>query len=353
LEERLRDRIMGGPITFADFMEMALYDPVDGFYTRHAVGERGDFVTSPHVSPLFGVLVARQVEDFWNLLNRPEPFTVIEVGAGDGTMAGQVLEALPERLRSIGPYVAVERSETARAMLHDLPVVVRASMDEVEHVGSGCVLANELLDNLPFHRLRGTDAGTVELLVGLEGDRFVLVEGELSSHEVAELAPILAPGRETVVSPEAHRFVDRAGSWLSSGYLWAVDYGHGEGGSMGWTHGYRGHRVEDDVLADPGSRDITVGVDFDSLARHAKRRGHAVWGPRAQREVLLRLGFRDLDARAQRRQVEAIGRRRGIEALRIYSSRHRANLLLAEDGLGDFLVLCIGMGTEAPPHSMA
>ncbi|MGH2556542.1 MAG: SAM-dependent methyltransferase, partial [Actinomycetota bacterium] len=91
LGERLRDRIVAeGPITFAEFMETALYDPDGGFYSRLSVGEEGHFVTSPHLSPVFGRLVAGQVAEFWELLDRPARFDVIEVGAGDGTLAHQI-----------------------------------------------------------------------------------------------------------------------------------------------------------------------------------------------------------------------------------------------------------------------
>src|SRR2546426_10235124 len=111
----LRTRIdEGGPIPFAEFMEAALYDPEHGFYTRPAVGEAGHFVTSPHVSPVFGILVARQVEEFWELLGRPDPFAVIEVGAGDGTLARQILESLSAESRSATRYLAVERAAAAR-----------------------------------------------------------------------------------------------------------------------------------------------------------------------------------------------------------------------------------------------
>src|SRR6266571_5224741 len=88
LAARLRRRIREqGPITFADFMEAALYDPEEGFYTRPPVGEGGHFVTSPHVSRVFGELSGRQVEQMWEALGRPEPFSIVEAGAGDGTLA--------------------------------------------------------------------------------------------------------------------------------------------------------------------------------------------------------------------------------------------------------------------------
>ena len=351
LSDRLRTRIEAdGPLTFRDFMDVALYDPDDGFYTKPVVGEAGDFVTSPHVSPAFGILLATQVEEFWQLLGQPDPFSVVEVGAGDGTLAQQVLEAMPPPLRVVTQYTAVDRSATAQAMLGSLDVSVAADLSDVSGPLVGCILANELLDNLPFHRLRRTAGGVVELYVGLEGERFVLREGSLSRSELADDLPDLPHGSEWLIRPSAAEFIEQARRVLSRGYVWVVDYGlSGPGTSV---HGYRRHRPEEDVLAAPGSRDITAGVDFVAIARHAKQRGLSVWGPVTQRDALLALGFRELDRRAQRRQIEAVERRRGIDAMRIYSNRTRANLLLARGGLGDFSVMCLGVGVDEAPRSV-
>lgn len=332
-------------------MEAALYDPEDGFYRRAAVGEAGDFVTSPHVSPVFGVLLAAQVEEFWHLLGRPEPFSVVEVGAGDGTLARQVLEGLPLPIRDVTHYTAVERGLAERAALRDLEVAVAADLSELSAPVVGCVLANELLDNLPFHRLRRSAGAVIELYVGLEEDRFVLREGPISSPDLADHLPDLPEGSEWPARPSALAFLDQAGRILSRGYLWLADYALSLPGLTS-VHGYRRHHLEEDVLADPGSRDITAGVDFAALERYARMRGHCVWGPVKQREALLALGFRDLDHRAQARQIEALERRRGIDAMRIYSNRTRANLLLARGGLGDFSVMCFGVGIAEAPRSV-
>jgi SAM-dependent MidA family methyltransferase len=354
LTEQLRSRIeSSGPLTFAEFMEAALYDPVEGFYARNSVGELGEFVTSPHVSPLFGALVARQVEEFWILLGRPSPFSIVELGAGDGTLAGQILDNLPGQVLEAARYTAVERSSRAREALRGHGVSAVASLDELESGAEGCVVANEVVDNIPFHRVRGAREGPRELYVGLDGDRFVLIEGKASSEEIERLAGKLSQGEEAAVSPGALELLDRASAALARGYVWLADYGWGGGsGGAGIVHGYRGQRLVEDVLTDPGSQDITVGVDFGLLAAHARQRGWSVWGPVTQRDALLALGFRDRDKRARERQVEALDSHRGIEAARIYSERNRASLLVKEGGLGDFLVLCLGLGVEEPPMSV-
>ena len=350
LSERIRATIAErGPMTFAGFMEAALYDPDDGFYSRLAVGERGHFVTSPHVSPVFGILIARQIREFWELLGRPDPFTVVEVGAGDGTLARQVMEALTEDVRGSTDYVAVERSLPARTSMVEAGFHAVSEVSQVPGGLVGCVIANELLDNLPFHRLRGTTAGPAELYVAVGAGGFELVEGPLSSPSLAESAPDLRPGDEWVVSPEAPRFLDQVALALARGYAWIIDYALERYERHPSVHGYRGHGIERDVLVDPGSRDITAGVDLDAVLRHARASGMTAWGPISQRDALLALGFRDLEHRARARQREAIAARRGFDAMRIYSNRTRANLLLAQGGLGDFSMLCLGVGIELPP----
>lgn len=350
LAARLRDRIRReGPVSFAEFMEAALYDLQGGFYRRARVGAQGDFVTSPHVSEAFGALLAVQVAEWFELLGRPDPFTVVELGAGDGELARQLLSSLPPEVVARARYLAVERSPVLREAVRaqELPAVTAlASLDEVPAPVTGVVLANEVLDNVPFHRVRRTARGLVELRVGLAGDRFVLVESEPPS-ELAAHAPPLEVGQEAVVMLRALELFDRALSLLDRGYLLIVDYGWAEPGERrDLVHGYRGHRAEEDVLSEPGSRDITAGVDFGALAARATARGHPVWGPLTQRGALLALGFRDWQRRAHRRQLQALDRGQGLEAVRAYAERGRANLLLDPAGLGGFLVLCVGVGVD-------
>ena len=353
LTERLRRRIEEqGPLTFAEFMEAALYDPEAGFYTRSPVGEQGDFVTSPHVSPAFGTLVARQIEEFWDLLDRPDPFTVVEAGAGAGVLASQVLRALPLPVQQATRYIALERSAAARAIARSDRVEVASKPSEIRPGQVGCVIANELLDNLPFHRVRGTKNGMVELFVGFGDDRFVLTEGPTSSEDVARLAPPLRDGDEAAVNVEALRFVDEAATLLKRGYIWLIDYGWPSVKRGALVHGYRGHRVEDDVLLDPGSMDITAGVDFEALARHGRSRDLNVWGPVTQRDALMALGYREWERQALTDQTQSLSERRGMEAARVFSDRNRARMLVDPSGLGAFLVVCFGVGADRPPRSM-
>jgi SAM-dependent MidA family methyltransferase len=355
LAGRIADRIRReGPISFDAFMKSALYDPVEGFYASPPVGESGDFVTSPHVSPAFGVLLARLIEDLWGRLGRPERFHIIETGAGDGTLAARILASLPSAIAA-GPYLAVERSPGARARLSGLAARLAPSNDLrvlerlPESRGAGVVVANELLDNLPFRRFRGTAAGPVELRVRLDGDRFVLAEAPPEPADAAAMAH-LAPGEEAVRSRAALDMVERAAAAIGRGYVVLIDYASSP--SIGDTavHSYRRHRVEADVLDAPGSRDITAGADFPALIEHARRLGLGVWGPIRQREALLNLGFRRWERAVRRRQSTASEAGDGRAAVRAYSARTRAGLLIAREGLGGFFVLCLGVGDPPPPR---
>src|SRR5262249_54573305 len=138
LQRRLEDRIRrDGPMTFAEYMEAALYDGAEGYYAHIPIGEDGDFVTSPHVSPVFGELVAAQVAELRRLLGDPGTFEVIELGAGDGTLAERVLGTLGSSVR----YTGVERSADARTALRHKGIRTASSLAEIAPVEAGCLLA--------------------------------------------------------------------------------------------------------------------------------------------------------------------------------------------------------------------
>jgi SAM-dependent MidA family methyltransferase len=391
LAARLRQRIeASGPISFSEFMEAALYDPDDGFYAGTPVGEAGHFVTSPHTSPMFGELLATQLQEIRALLGRPDRFTIVEAGAGDGTLGRHIGRALPASDLAETEYVFIERGTSARRALDELTHGLGGRSRVVADIGmldagsvEGCILANELLDNFPFRRARRTAEGLVEQMVALGSPAgaggeppFVLLDGPLiqpapdqragrpaAEGEAAMLNEIeraASPGQECIVPTGALEFVERAIRVLRRGYLLLIDYAAPDPedtleetaaspGSFA-VHGYRRHHVVADVLADPGSRDITAGVDFGILARRASALGLSVWGPVLQRNALRALGYGDAMVALRDRQVEALDSGRGVEAARRYSDRNRAGLLVDPGGLGGFQILCLGVGVDTPPR---
>ena len=356
--ERLKQQLVrrireNGPITFADFMETALYDPTDGFYANPPIGPERHFVTSPHVSPAFGDLLTRQLVEAWELLDRPRPFTVVEVGAGDGTLARRVLQTLrtvPDLEASLR-YVGVERSAGARGALEDLGVEVSASLSDVGPV-TGCLIANELFDNLPFHRLRNRDGHTLEVVVKTDGEELVESEAEPTDESLSALGKPVRPGEERPVSPEALALVRQIAATISRGYAFLFDYGFASDDAPGPVHAYRDHHVFADVLEDPGGRDVTAAVDLDALVREAERAGLTAWGPVSQREALLALGFRLWLSGLRARQTEAEGAGSWREANRLYAERSKATLLIDPSQLGSLHLLVFGTAELPPPVSV-
>jgi NADH dehydrogenase [ubiquinone] 1 alpha subcomplex assembly factor 7 len=323
-----------GPISFGEYMALALYGP-GGFYDRPPVGRGGHFLTSPHVHPVFAELLLRAALDLWEGLGRPEPLPIVEVGAGDGTLAADILRLLGERPGPAVDYAVVERSAGARAALVDLPVRVVERMGDAGRPDATVVVANELLDNLPFRRVRGTRDGIVEIRIDVGRNRLLEVDAPCDAKIAklaAELGP-LAPGQEAVVPTGALRFMDELATTLRRGYALLIDYGSAHGPSSD-VHGYRDHRVLADVLRDPGSADITAGVDFGAIVRKAERGGLRSLGLVSQRDALLALGFAEWNEVQLDRQGSLLAQGKGGRATRVWEGRGRASLLVDPEGLG-------------------
>lgn len=338
-----------GPITFAEFMEHALYGP-GGFYEQPPVGEQGHFVTSPHVHPVFADLLRFALGELRLGLGDPEPFSVVELGAGDGTLATQLLEGAREAGWPKLEYAAVERSTGARERLRELGLRVAERIQDLPLADPVCVFANELLDNLPFRRVRGGDHGPVEVRVGMADGGFVESETPCDDELLAMIPVPPDRGRETVVPIEVLRLIEDVVGQLQRGYVLFVDYGSEGSTASGAVHGYRAHRVRADVLSDPGTADITAGVDFGTVAEQAEQRGLRTLGLVSQREALLALGFERWNHGQLRRQTDALETGRSREAVGAWESRGVAGILVDPMGLGALRWLLLATpGLPAPP----
>jgi NADH dehydrogenase [ubiquinone] 1 alpha subcomplex assembly factor 7 len=332
VRERILQRIREtGPIPFDAFMELALYDE-EGYYARPPIGIAGDFVTSPHVHWWFAYGLTAGLGHLHDGLGAPHPIRLVELGAGDGTLARQILEILA----GAGPleYTAVERSAAGRDTLARLGVRTVASIGGIERLEDALLFANELLDNLPFRRIRTrADGALVDVRVGAEGDR--LVEVETPTDQAAGVAEP-TPGTETVVPTGALDLVDSLAELMRHAYALLIDYSAERGREV---HGYRDRRVIADVLGDPGTTDITAGVDFDLLEARARVRGLEVLGRVRQRDALLALGFASWVERERGDRSTARG---AATATRSWAGRSRASLLLDDRGLGAHRWLLLG-----------
>ena len=257
----------GGAIPFSEYMQLALYGQ-GGFYTTGGrAGRRGgDFITSPEVGPLFGTVIARALDAWWKELGSPSRFDVVECGAGPGTLARSILAAQPECLGAMH-YVAVEISDSQRA-LHPQSVESRETMPDGQI--TGVILANELLDNLPF-RLFVFDGSWMEAFVSqVTGGQFV--EVLRTPDVVPSCLPQTAPlGSRAPIQDAAASWVHEALLKIKSGKLLLFDYCSASTAEIAltpwreWLRTYRDQARGTHYLSDPGSQDITTQVMLDQL----------------------------------------------------------------------------------------
>lgn len=327
-----------GSLPFSTFMDLALYDETHGFYaTGGEPGRRGDFLTSPETGPLFGAVLARAIDAWWIELGRPDPYTVVECGAGPGTLARAILAASPVCGHALR-LVLVERSGALRAK-HPVEARVesRATMPEGPIVG--VILANELLDNLAFELLLRSANRWVEARVGLKPDGRLHFAGDVPLPDApTTMSPDAANGAVAPFQWQAAHWLETALARVARGRVVVIDYmdttesmslrPHEE-----WLRTYRRHERGGHPLDDPGTQDITCEVAKDQLA--------GVREPdldRSQAEFLRAHGIDELVAEGRRIWAER-GHVGDLAALRGRSRIREAEALCDAEGLGAFRVL--------------
>jgi SAM-dependent MidA family methyltransferase len=272
----------GGPITFRRFMETALYHPEHGYYRRaqDPFGKAGDFFTAEQIQPVFGILMAARIRDLFHAMGAPPDFTVVELGAGRREMA----EAFAE-----WNYVPVDLDSGA------LPERF-----------TGVVFTNEFFDALPVDAVLYHDGAFRQQRVGLYEDGFRWQTGGVVDEEShAYLRRFyLDPedGRWYEVNLDALRWIERIAESLTKGYMLTIDYGFTRAESVrfpaGTLMGYRRHTAREDVLADPGARDITAHVNFTALEETGTACGFVTERFETLAQTLLAAGERDQFASA-------------------------------------------------------
>ena len=351
-EAEIRVRIARlGKIPFAEFMELALYHPQDGYYSRVSVPEgRRDYYTSPAAHPAFGALLALQLRRMWELMGRPSPFYAVEMGAGSGLLARDLTEFVHRLPGAFGPalrYVTLDRAppplRADRWASPGEPVLTEG----VPLKGVvGCFLSNELVDAFPVHRFEIRDRAAREVYVAIEGGDLVQRLDQPSTPRLARRLDRLA--RE---APEGYRGeVNLAiGPWMAQvsralrrGFVLTIDYGYEEDGvfspemSQGAVQTYYRHTGGGDPYKRIGSQDITAHVDFSALASEGEAAGLASLGTITQARFLGGLG---LGRWLQRLRTEAQDQRERDANMMAMRD------LTRPDGLGGFRVLVQEKGT--------
>lgn len=298
-----------GPITFAEYMEACLYHPEHGYYSSAKRTRFADYYTSVDVHPIFGRLLARQLEQMWRILDRPAQFVVVEAGAGVGRLAKHILDfaasRLPEFYASLR-YVAVERSGARRAaQAHTLGAHFAAGRAEPSgelpaNISAGCILSNELFDAMPVHRVIQQGGELRELNVGLSGGIFADCVRDIPSSGIAEYFTRqgiqLQEGQHAEVNLAACKWISHVARSLNRGYFLTVDYGYparelyNPHRMHGTVLAYHHHKVSENYYAAPGEQDLTAHVNFTALELWGKDAGLETLGLVPQSRFLVSLG---------------------------------------------------------------
>ena len=355
LRDRLVERIRArGPITFADFMDAALYDPQAGYYTTHAaIGFEGaDFLTSPELGPAFGRALARAAVDCWTAMGKPAQWDLVEAGAGRGILMRDLLDALgkerAEAARTARPAI-VEVSPRLReqqALALEGRELRWASVARTLAPIHGVVFANEVLDAFPVHVLVRAEDGVREVFVDVKDGALVEVLRAPSHPDLRYRVPDTLPlGGRWEVSLGAESWVAQLAAALAQGYVIVIDYGGDEADLLsrlgaGTVRGFSRHRLVSDALAEPGAHDLTASVNVTAIGRAAEGAGLTLAGVTTQRDALIGLGVR-----------EAYGRPTDpLDQLRAASKRSAIDVLLEPNGLGAYTVLVFAK--EAPTEGL-
>lgn len=269
-----------GPVSFAWFMEQALYHPEHGYYSsgQCAIGRHGDYFTNVSVGPLFGRLLTAQFAEMWERLGETENFVIVEQGAHHGDFARDVLESAAKyrpnfftalRYRIVEPFPILQNRQSQTLAEFEDKIEWRASINSLDPF-TGVHFSNELLDSMPVRLI----SQEKEKLVDLEGDTLVLIERPLSNGATASRPP----RKKGILKQPVLDWIDNVATKLQRGYVLAVDYGH-------WSNEFNAsvqvrsqHQHLDSPFERIGHADITMHVDWMSVAERARANGLPVAG---------------------------------------------------------------------------
>jgi SAM-dependent MidA family methyltransferase len=368
------ERIAATPqqrITFAEYMDLALYHPQYGYYNgdRPNIGKQGDFITSPHWSADFAEVLGEQFVEMWQILGKPDAFAIVEMGAGRGTFAAHLLQYLQRQypdLFKILEYIIVEvLLAQQQQQLAEFKTVKWCDWDEIANNSIvGCFFSNELVDAFPVHQFIVEKGEIREIYVAAaeeqnkqSGSKFIEVAGELSTPKIAEYfdlvgidlsATVYADGYRSEVNLAALDWIKTVAAKLQRGYLLTIDYGHpahryyNPRRTDGTLQCYYRHRYHSNPYINIGRQDLTAHADFTALEKQGELCGLEVMGFTQQALFLMRLGVGDRIASLSTNDAEV------LDLTTFLRRREALHQLIDPMGLGGFgvLVQCKGLKDE-------
>jgi SAM-dependent MidA family methyltransferase len=356
LLEQISERIRhDGPLTFAEYMRMALYEPGYGYYVTGSakMGWSGDYFTSTDVSELFAHCLGRQLYAFWEKLRRPTFFRVLEQGAGRGDLA-----------TGVRAWASQQGEDFAEALDYRTADIAAGQDSLHPHLQDGpgwhVMLSNELLDAFPVHVVEKRGTELYEVFVDLQGHTLHEVLDQPSSQQVAnylEQARIpwstFPDGWRAEINLDALDWLERSVALLAPhAFLLAIDYGekarilYTRERRKGTLLCYRHHQTNERPLLWPGEQDITAHVNFSSLIDQGHHLGMRLHKYTTQREWLNEWGLAaELEERRQRdfalAEVDRASNAGQVALLGWYNLRQRAAILTDPNGMGNFKVMVL------------
>ncbi|GAB1542318.1 SAM-dependent methyltransferase [Scytonema sp. NUACC21] len=320
--EAIAHRIAANPqkrITFAEYMDLVLYHPDFGYYSTKAIdiGKKGDFFTSVHLGSDFGELLAEQFVQMWEILDRPVPFSLVEMGAGQGLLAVDILKHIQQQHHdffNVLHYIIIEKSpglkQQQQQRLQEFPVCW-CNLEEIpSHSISGCFFSNELVDALPVHQFVLEQGQLLEVYVTTSSPStflpsFVEVTDAPSTHRLVEYFELVdidikngyPDGYRSEINLAALDWLGAVTDRLQRGYLLTIDYGYtahryyNPRRSQGTLQCYYQHHRHNDPYINVGQQDITAHIDFTALERWGERCGLDKVGFTEQALFLMALGL--------------------------------------------------------------
>ena len=354
LSQIVKDKIhKEGPVSFHDFMEMALYYPELGYYTSapDKIGKQGDFYTSPYVTNVFGQVIAKQLEEMWQLTGKND-FTIVEYGAGMGSLCIDILGQLKNNTAFYKKltYCIIEKSEAMR--LKEQNTVNKTSMNKrvrwhnsIEEIPSftGCVIANEVVDNFSVYKVVMAENGLMEVFVDYNNGFVEMLKParEDLKNYFTELRIELPVGFCTEVNLQAIEWIKNISASLHKGFVLTIDYGYPSSElyqsnrRLGTIACYNKHTVNDLPYKNIGQQDITAHVNFSALNVWGAKNGLMNCGFTDQSQFLLSLGLTEHLRKMEENEKSTIEIRKDLLVIHnlLMSLGKKIKVLIQQKGL--------------------
>ncbi|MEB3342569.1 class I SAM-dependent methyltransferase [Okeania sp.] len=348
-------------ITFAEYMDLVLYHPQHGYYGTDPVniGKQGDFLTSPHWGSDFGELLAEQFLQMWHILQKPNHFTLVEMGAGQGILAEQILGYLQKTHWDFFPtikYLIIEKSEVLKAeqkqRLNSYQVQWSDWNEISDNSITGCFFSNELVDAFPVHKFMIENQKIREIYVTSDSqEKFVEITDKVSTPKIAEYFKLVdidllsfpnIDGYQSEVNLEALDWIKFVSDKLLKGYLLTIDYGYqapryyNPMRREGTLQCYYQHHRNNNPYWNIGRQDITAHVDFTALEKQGNLCGLENIGFTQQGLFLMALGLGD--------RLNELSNNQEFSIEEVFRCREVLHSLIDPTGLGNFGVLVQSKG---------